>query len=282
MRVKAHCVVGLACLLHLAAACSTNASMRDTNGGRDVGDLEQRGSDSQQTTDSTFRQDTCEPGCHWDCFYEGYQCEDGKVWHLFRAPVPCCQDSDFEGLTRPICASPGDPMLCSDGCSAPDPRYAACLGPNRATAFEAHQRLLCKEVAPRNVGDPCSEDEDCRPAMESIEGKLVCDDETRQCVEQPRAIAPDHYGDVCDELPVGYAGENVTPVAAPSGCTHCYWYKSYELSCVRQAKTITCTFDEDCPNGSVCLCVPGTEYSVCGDASDRTTVEGRTAWMECR
>ena len=52
----------------------------------------------------------------------------------------------------------------------------------------------------------------------------------------------------------------------------------------RQARTTRCQFDEDCPEGTVCLCpyarddIPG---QFCAAATDRETAEGRSAGLVC-
>ncbi len=221
----------------------------------------------------------CVPGCHWDCF-GGSTCVNGTAWVNGYAPRSCCTFSDPWPGPGPVCSL--QPVGCPDGvCHLPDPRYAACLRllgtpsePCPAGSCE-QIRLYCSD-GPAQAGDPCTDDRDCRPAAEGAP-RLRCGGEGT-CVEEARPEAPEGYGANCGLAAGDVFGPDERVVRAPA-CPLCQVLPTE--GCLRQACTIECTYDEDCPSGSVCLCSSfgGAAISYCAEATDRTTPEGRAAGL---
>lgn len=138
--------------------------------------------------------------------------------------------------------------------------------------------MLCNEGRPKSVGDACVIDADCRPAAEGVPA-LECDETTNKCVSVARPVGPTGYGATCPivELPPG--GETVQPHGDEMWC-----YVARDATCRRAFVTIPCTFDEDCPAGSVCTCLESSVYeasaSLCLPTNDRTK-DGRIAATPC-
>jgi hypothetical protein len=228
--------------------------------------------------------DACVPGCHWDCF-GGSQCASGFAWVNGFAPRPCCSYGDPWPGPGPVCSAFG--VACAGGaCATPDPRYAACtaLIGTRAEPCSGgdceHLLLHCPEGGAKDVGSPCSDDRDCRPAAEGV-ARLRCDTGASRCALDTRPPAPASYGESCgltaDQVAI-FGTEGVTEVS--DVCDLCHVHKA-DGECLRQACTVACTFDEDCPAGSICLCgsfgSPVSGY--CAAATDRVTPAGRAAGL---
>ena len=75
-------------------------------------------------------------------------------------------------------------------------------------------------------------------------------------------------------------------VVAGNSCEWCHAIYDTEQGCVRQACTMRCKLDEDCPEGSVCVCVDATggyglPSQFCVQAETRNW-EARQEWLTCR
>ncbi len=237
------------------------------------------GSDARETSSSD-----CVPGCHWDCF-GGTSCSGGTLLTLANAPRPCCRPEDFDLLSacvvrRSECAAPS----CN-----PDTRYRTCLDSTaRAVvspipgfdplADQRNRRLLCGEGAPRSPGDACHADEDCRPIAEGAGAALRCDTSTMRCALTARPAAPDLYGQHCG---VTSGADGVAPGATCAWCV----ISSASSGCLAQACTMPCDYDEDCPEGSMCLCASRpwggrSQLGVCMRTSTRA-YSASLAWLRC-
>lgn len=142
---------------------------------------------------------------------------------------------------------------------------------------------IARKGRSKGVGAPCRNDDDCRPATAGI-ARLRCDTlRTHSCVLDARPPAPADYGASCglpDTFLQGFAVERV--VAWPQvSWSLCQVMRTSAQSCLQQGCTIPCTFDEDCPAGSICLCgEPGSPVSgYCAAATDRDTPQGRGAGL---
>lgn len=223
----------------------------------------------------------CELGCHWDCF-GGSECVDGKAWVNAFAPRECCHYDDPWPDPGPVCSVWHFP--CSGAaCAAPDPRYRLCVDnlQRRVPCLgDCEQlRLLCAvEGAAKTAGAACHDDLDCRPAAEGVV-RLRCDGNT--CVDDVRPAPPADYGARCglpDDYEASLVGEGAISTTAAS-CDVCQVARAAG-GCLRQACTLRCTYDEDCPAGSICLCSDVLEVgNYCAAATDRDTPEGRAAGL---
>jgi hypothetical protein len=234
----------------------------------------------------------CDPGCHWDCF-GGSVCEKGFAWVLGTSPYPCCHYGDPWPTGGPTCgyarvACDGD-CLFARPFSAPA-RYQGCLkcaAPETATAELLG--LYCPRGVAKEAGAPCEDDDDCRPAADGL-SRLSCDAAgTHTCVDGPRPEAPADYGASCGLGPEAVSTLNGEMAITWARCPVCQVARA-PGSCLRQGCTTTCTFDEDCPEGSVCLCPDELEclrgYGVsapgyCAAATGRDTPEQRAAGLRC-
>jgi hypothetical protein len=128
------------------------------------------------------------------------------------------------------------------------------------------------------VGDACQDDLDCRPAAEGV-ARLRCEQD--KCVDDARPAPPAEYGQSCglpDDYLGTFVGEGAIETTAAS-CSTCQIQRSEDGACLRQACSVRCTYDEDCPAGSICLCSELGVGSYCAAATDRTTPEGRAAGL---
>ena len=219
--------------------------------------------------------DACEPDCHYDCF-SVLVCVAGTVEQHGGGVVSCCHPTDPPPATGACGRTTRH--SCLKGCGSPDvdPRYAACLGVYDAITPPAHsdyEPLLCSEGSPKREGDACDGDEACRPSATA--DRLKCESSTKQCAVAPRPTAPLGYGRRCGLAPGDVSSS--AWIATGKTCATCQ--VRVDIPCVLQACTTTCVFDEDCPTGSSCVCVPGG--SICIATTDRTTDEGLTAWLAC-
>lgn len=277
--------VGLALIASCAAACdsladSRAASIDSTDAGVDATEA--------AVADQNAEAKGCDPSCHWDCM-GGASCTNGKVWMNGYGTRPCC---GF-GAWDPDSGSPPCGVWsfqCASGmCGTPDPRYAACLsGLGAKSACQnvsqcEHITLSCAEGLPKAIGEACDGDEDCRPAADGI-SRLRCDKTLQPpaCVEDSRPPAPGNYGADCGftllAQPNGWSltGEMAVNSGACGGL--CQVLKTDK--CILQGCTVPCVFDEDCPEGSVCLCGSyGSASAYCAAATDRNTAAGRAAGL---
>ncbi len=227
----------------------------------------------------------CDPGCHWDCF-GGTTCFAGDVYILGGGPRSCCHYGDPWPGTGPMCTQDSPQYVCpTPACSTPDERYYECL--SRVQYFSGVPtellRLWCAEGAPHGPGDPCAVDQDCRPVADGAAPRLRCDSATSQCVSEARPLAPAGFGGSCGltaaDVPRASSDQAVPGVT----CALCQVVADAAAGCLRQACTVPCHLDEDCPDGTVCLCAlsGGLFSQYCAGATDRTTTAGRTAWLSC-
>jgi hypothetical protein len=221
----------------------------------------------------------CDPECAWPCA-GGSLCADGTAWLNAADPVDCCYDDQPWPGPGPLCAV--TPLACTGGaCATPDPRYAACLDRlGRADAKDAEEllRLYCPQGAARSAGDSCLSDTDCRPAAEGVIA-LRCDGVT--CVEATRPAAPADYGASCGLDPGALVWLDNGELATDGfDCAVCQVAR-FGGACLQQGCTLLCNFDEDCPEGSICLCgaTPSTAVGYCAAATDRDTAAGRAAGL---
>lgn len=305
--------VGLFCggVAGLFAGCADDAAVTPPDGGHKDGPTDGPRRDqvsgrdgSRETGGSDLRTDTdpnaCRPGCHWDCF-GGHLCDGGKIYQVIYAPVDCCNDNDPWPMPGPVCTEGVVVTTCASGhgCTSKwplDARYQSCIQQGRmglvaGAATNELLGLLCDGSAPKLVGASCASDADCRPADVSVSGALTCDATSQQCVETSRPAAPADYQASCGITPASSfssASEALLPAPASTTAPLCHAIGDSSGSCTRQARTYACSFDEDCPAGSICLCGSftagpdqGKGVTFCAAATDRTTVAGRTAGLVC-
>lgn len=227
----------------------------------------------------------CDYGCHWDCS-AGFQCwSDGHVWQIGLGAYPCCRIGEPWPFEGPTCGA-GDVLTCTAGCGTSmwqvDSRYAYCLQSMRLDVSPlAMVRLLCAEGAPHVSGDPCLTDDDCRPAAASVTGGLSCDVRSGTCTDVSRPAAPPEFGASCGLMPSDVPTDPDDRVVAGKTCSYCHVVRGTD--CVEQACTMPCEYDEDCPDGAVCLCETTGRGALQQFCAKVTTREGseRTAWLSC-
>jgi hypothetical protein len=180
-----------------------------------------------------------DPNCHWDC-HGGSKCEDGVVTAYANMPVPC---TDWKG-DCPIAYT----YECKKGCRTDG--VTEFLGNEDATT-------LCRENAPKYVGAPCAEANDCLPFLtEIVDGKVVrtylaCDAISGKCVAVDPPVVPDWLapcGMDLSALPPDAYGYVSSPACGTGFCLVAF----DDAGCVRQGCTATCENDWDCPQGAVC------------------------------
>lgn len=246
------------------------ASASDTNNLGDMSDL--RDPDLS---------DPCDPNCHWDCFGGQPLCENGVVWSTHFGPIPCCRYDDPWPMPGPICGS--EKLLqCKSSCiKIFDARYKNChydriILPSDPLAEIA--RLKCQDTANREVGSSCQSDAECRPAKDTVSGRLICDLTTKMCKEVPRPTL-DGYGGSCGT----FTPPNTRSVITLDDGSICVVEKDFENNCWKQAKTLSCVFDEDCPVGSICLCDTNLQhdYKICGPENTDGSRKLDPNWLTC-
>ncbi len=233
--------------------------------------------------------DLCKPSCHYDCFHGGgTECQKGNVYELVGGARPCCKPTDPWPDDKPICA--GSVLTtCKGGtCGALDPRYGYCVrGLGRVTEEHKHLvALYCPETRLAKPGDECVVDADCRPAAASVSTALRCNPSTLVCELAPRPAAPPGYGLPCglSRKDVGFATYSQDAAMTGKACEVCHVAWLPQTSCFKQACTIRCKLDEDCPAGASCVCIVNglsDVQQICATATERTTVEGRVAAIAC-
>lgn len=188
--------------------------------------------------------------CHYDCF--GYhECRDGVVTTWDHTPVPC----DYWEGECPHYES----YECVEGCRIDTDQIAdPWLDP----------AAMCEENRPKQVGDLCADESDCRPEVATWDQTgavtnvyLTCDIAAGICVERPAPVVPDWLaacGHVADPFPDSFAYGYVETDACTGGV--CLYLERED--CVAQGCSIRCESDGDCPMGAVCepgwgVCKPG-------------------------
>ena len=175
--------------------------------------------------------------CYIDCFSQPF-CEGGVIYDL------------GIGHTAPCDASCPQRVIgsCPNGCGS------------RLLAFQTCRQELCKENAPKYVGDRCATDQDCRPTVvvrsfTTIENTyLACDPVALTCVSrQPPAAVADWLAPCTPELVASH------PVSAQQTEQ---WFDDPKCSsgtcvvafseCARQGCSQPCRTDDECPPGSAC------------------------------
>ncbi|MBI5487409.1 MAG: hypothetical protein HY905_08755 [Deltaproteobacteria bacterium] len=294
--------------LCLALACTPGAGDADVAGGPDSdattdADRTDDGA-TPDRTDADARDDSrfddagaaddgatpCDPGCHWDCF-GGTTCTADGVYVLAYAPRDCCHFGDPWPGDGPLCSSGGPHHICdSPSCRVPDERYGECLQRLGRGSLEPDDlaealRLHCPEGGPKSPGDPCTTDADCRPVAEGAAPRLRCDTGLSACVADVRPPPPAGFGASCGATRGDVLSSEVDVLVTTPTCPLCHAIVDWRTGCVLQACTADCRFDEDCPDGTVCLCTLASGYysarGYCAGATDRDTVEGRIAWLTC-
>jgi len=233
------------------------------------------------------RLDKCVPYCHWDCF-GGVTCSAGKVYEVIYSPVPCCTFSDPWPFPGPVCTYGKASRVCTTAkCVTPEKRYASCAqnsGLPYASPPAAHVTwLYCPASQAIKVGSTCASDAECRPAPVGT-ARLSCDKVKKTCQATTRPAAPASFGKGCGLTVSNYQYKSAKQdhlVVGPS-CSTCHAIWDPAKSCVKQACTMACKYDEDCPTGTICLCPiykGGKQY--CAAATSRTNVAGRAAALKC-
>jgi hypothetical protein len=236
--------------------------------------------------------DTCQPGCHWDCMTGGgVTCIDNTLYQMQAGAAPCCRTTDPWPGGGPPCTSAR--YVCATTCQKVDSRYSHCFAQRPSAEMPRELlnhvlRLGCAEATYASVGDVCDGDEQCRPMAASVFSRLACDVVSQKCVVAARPVPPLTFGGDCGLKAAEMSGRFTDSVVLGKFCPLCHIAK--DPACLRQGCTISCEFDEDCPMGTVCICTLGygAEMSltyplrqVCAAASDRESVEGRTAGLRC-
>jgi hypothetical protein len=258
-------------IVHVSVCLTANSGCRDSTGGGGARDA----------------MPDADPHCHTDCF-GGYACYGDEV-HIFAyAPKPCDIPDEYPDMP----CSYGPHYFCERNCGpGPDHRYAYCLDDAYLGVFaddrDSLLRLLCEEGAPKHFADRCFSDDDCRPVAEGEAPRLYCNLNVYACVPTTRPATPLGFGGDCGitTADLAYPQHPIEDSLYYRGtCELCHLRYDPLEGCVRQACTMPCHYDEDCPEGTVCLCVVrGGEYRerFCAGATARTTVAGRTAWLTC-
>jgi hypothetical protein len=235
----------------------------------------------------------CDPNCHWDCFDNGTVCSKGKVYYYGSGAEWCCTYSDPWPYNGPECTDGMVQHSCLVGCrkfTDVDKRYQHCLAPSQKYGhypkdFAHLLKLHCSHIEPVKPGTTCALDEDCRPAAPGVE-RLACDWETQTCVAIEKKAAPSYLGQDCGlSASSGTSKYTVDVAATGKSCTLCHVVWDAKQQCLLQGCTVACKYDDDCPQGMVCLCARSatgsTMRQICAAATDRLTVQGRTAGLKC-
>lgn len=280
--------IGCALFLSLAAPDGCGPSRVDVPDG-DV----TTGTTSTGTTTGTTN-NTCDPQCHWDCFGGFPSCLGGEIVFNGYGARPCCGPGSGVYVPGHGACETGRAPCPTGTCGAVDPRYASHLSvagnlssysflPDAPNTADDAILLECQRAVAVAIGSPCTTNADCRPAPVGVE-RLRCDTESANptCVSAPRPDAPTGYGAPCDGyFPSSSAGESASPFGVASDV--CQHYAD-GTGCTATRTTVACSFDEDCPAGSVCLSATYALHALagyCAPATDRTTPEGRFGPTGC-
>ncbi len=196
-----------------------------------------------------------DPGCHYDCLGPRWMCMRGTIYRSRDAPIPCGYPVPN---TFDMCALGSWRCEGADSC-ADDTPYAACI--QRVSAqwgdlehLTLVHRALCGSGSLKAPGALCTHHDDCRPSTLPDGQRLRCDLTSRRCVPAPRP-APRGYGASCAPLVGGPTAESY-PTFEARDCGHCV--NVHPSMCASGVCTMWCDFDDDCPEGSVCACQPGS------------------------
>lgn len=206
--------------------------------------------------------------------------------------MPCCTSTDPWPYGGPKCTTGAVHYHCLSPCrkfTEVHERYQHCLGVSQTYGdypldFGHMLELPCGQIHPLKPGASCALDEDCRPAAPGIT-RLPCDWESHTCVVIKKKAPPTYLGKGCG-LDVASLGFKPSADYAAKGktCELCHVLWDAKKQCLRQGCTVACTYDEDCPQGMVCLCaaaVGSQMKQICAAATDREDVQGRSAGLEC-
>lgn len=235
-------------------------------------------------------EDGCDPGCHWDCFGGAPLCSDGAIWTWGYGPRPVCHCGDPWPEGGPACNT-GTLRECTSGVCTDDTdlydEYAFCLDAGLEYPSDVSMlwyempaeffKVFCQEGYDHVSGDHCEDDEDCRPASG---GRLACDTTAGECVETVRPPLPDGMGDPCDlSYDPGTAEYYVETY--DTGCEEACHVGANRGDCVEQGCTFACAFDEDCPEGYMCVCEnPGDSlFRICAASTSAATPEERASGL---
>lgn len=211
------------------------------------------GGNAPQSTCDLLLTTLC-PGGQW--------CVGGVASNLSTLHLPC----PAPGSPSQTCLV-GTPYMCtSRRCAEPaerDRRYDEPFCSQNGPLPPSRLRLLCAEGRPHRMGDNCKTDDECRPAAAGIQA-LRCDASTLRCVLASRPAAPRGYGEPCGRRPSGGAA---CPVCLSA---------TDDSGCLREACSMPCWYDDDCPDGSICLC-----DQICAEAKERRPDLRRLPWLKC-
>jgi hypothetical protein len=181
-------------------------------------------------------------------------------------------------------------MSCASGTcvTVNDTRYGHCLkvGEYRGRFLEMDHllRLHCSKDFHRKEGGLCSGNKDCVPSTAGPNYTLTCSSGT--CRKVPRTAPPADYRKSCGLTRADLKSWLDRDEAVPGKtCGLCHIYYDFKQDCLKQGCTVTCKYDDDCPAGSACLCVPYNGkvlLQVCTPVSRRETHQDRTADLTCR
>lgn len=277
------CTLGLVVVMEIAASCGTGDGSSACDSGCDWGEEDDGAAGLTEDGSSA-----CDPGCHWDCF-GGITCEAGDIWLLGYGARPCCSYAEPWPGPGPTCGLYRI-GTCEGGTCSMDPRYSQCRyvgGSMWLETFEHLTPLFCPENWPRVAGDHCETHADCRPVAEGTVPRLRCDADSSTCVAEPRPEAPAGFGESCGLAPEDHSWlqrDGVETLVSGVMCDVCHAVWNEADGCWRQACTLSCQFDEDCPEGTLCLC-PDLLHEIhgqfCAAATDRDSSAGRSAGLAC-
>lgn len=178
-----------------------------------------------------------------DCGGEAPACDTVPYYH-------CSGGVVFEGACN---ASEVTVALCAKGCAADGAKAGVSSCPAD----------LCRENSPKNEGDPCQTEDDCRPTEATTSNTMVtnvtltCDGTRQACVATASPTVADWMKPCSQDVIARIAGEAETGgragVTEDPGCAEGWCaFAATPNSCVTNACTRLCTGDQDCPSGSTC------------------------------
>jgi hypothetical protein len=193
-----------------------------------------------------------EEGPDASCFYECGQeqiCRDGVVTDIHTQYVPC-EIANGECIVS-------DTYTCERGCRTdiPDIRH----DPNEPIEH------MCEEFRPKQVGEPCQTEEDCRPEVATVTEEgivnvyLTCDTAAGACIAREAPVVPDWLAP-CGLTPQGSPDFGYRFVETDA-CSGGVCIARENESCVEQGCSIYCASDGECPAGSYCESDAGVCYT---------------------
>src|SRR6266496_1211823 len=185
---------------------------------------------------------TFSPGCHYDCFGRT-TCADGVVTSWANVPVPCSQ---WTGSCPHSIVG-----MCQKGCGASNSRIGASM---------TCPLVVCKENAPKVLGDPCETNDDCRPSPALTGGAtpenvyLRCDITAGTCVSATAPVLADWLAPCTPHVLASFMGVTTgLQAVVDSRCSSGLCLAAGETTCVRQGCTMACRSDDECPMSSLCM-----------------------------